>query len=70
MDPESSGIFSSTFDMTSSAEERIKMAPNRGTADRIWVILLFEFVLFTVKPLLGENKSSVTLLYGGDCSEV
>ena len=38
MDPESSGRFPSTFDMTSSAEERIKMAPNRGTADPIWVM--------------------------------
>ena len=38
MDPEPSGRFPSTFDMISSAEERIKMAPNRGTADRIWVM--------------------------------
>ena len=36
MDPESCGIFPSTFVMTCSSEERIKMAPNRETADRIW----------------------------------
>ena len=38
MDPESSGRFPSTLAMISSSEERIKMAPGRGTADRIWAM--------------------------------
>jgi len=38
MDPESSGRFPSTFDMTSSSKEQIKMVLNRGTAGRIWVM--------------------------------
>ena len=62
IDPESSGRFPSTFDMTSSSEEWVKMAPNRGTADRACVIENYRWPIVAASAPMGETTVKLNQL--------